>query len=379
MIWIISLAFFSLVFVWAQESEAEKIKRTVLLLPIRNLTANEEYASLAYTIFNVFEINLENQDSLDLVHDEKQIGAAAGTSNFEALMKNIEQSYNAETCVLAEYYVALETLHITITVVDVATARIKNCYIRTMPADQGRYETLDTMSREISIAIGRDLPALEREALMKKQIVARLRDKLDSEERLVNDISGKRNEITLLPFAGIDLGRTVISWAKDRPPFFLPLRLEYSYFFDDSYQVRAGVEYAPFDLMVPDVKRFETGVDILFGFHTRSLFSFGFDTGLALTYDHNDKSMVFSNTDGTQTGATDRLSLSIPLLLTWSLYLDRSFFIGFRVADYGLTYTFEWSDPSEYAGGSSTLFYNYGFSPFNFLCISLSASVGVRF
>jgi hypothetical protein len=362
----------------AEDQVVEKAKRSVMLLPVHNLAADEEYASLAYTIFNVFELNLKKQDSLELFTDDGKILAAEETT-FESLMNKIADTYHVETCVLSEYYVSADTLHTTITVVDVATSRIKSCYIKTMPADQGRYDTLDAMCSDISIAIGRDLPLLERDALVQKQVVTGLRQKLDYEERLLNEVYEKNNEIAIIPCAGVNLGRTVISWSEARPPLYLPLGLEYSFFFGESYHVRAGIEYLPFDLKAPDIKRTEAGIDLLIGIHTRSLFSFSIDTGLALTYDYNGKCDTLAAGSSHTGPRAERWSLSIPLSAGWSLYFNDTFFTSFRLTCYGLTYTFETMNPSQYEGGSSMLKYLNGFSPFNLLCLTLSTSVGVRF
>jgi TolB-like protein len=362
----------------AEVPHHEKVRRTVMLLPIRNLTADEEYASLAYTIYNVFEINLKKQESLDLLADEKKMVDGSGNYDMNRLLEIIGSVYDAETCVTGEYYVSKETLHITVSVVDVASQRIKNCYIRSMPADQGRYDVLDAMSNEISVAIARELPALEREAVMRKQITTRLRQKLDTEERLLADILAKNHEVRLFPLTGVNLGRTVISWSEARPSLFPPLRLEYSFFFGNTFRITAGVEYLPFDLMVEDAMRTEIGLDILFGVHTRSLFSFGVDAGLALTYDYNSNSTALAADADKPGPSAERFSLSVPVTATLSIYFDRTFFLSFRLACYGLTYTFETLDPSSYAGGSGTLLYYYGVSPFNFLSISISSSIGVR-
>jgi TolB-like protein len=362
-----------------EEKQFEKVRRTVMLLPIRNLTADEEYASLAYTIYNVFQINLKKQESLDLLVDEKKIIDINTHFDINRILSDIGATYRVETCVVGEYYVSRETLHITVSVVDVESRRIKNCYIKSMPADQGRYDVLDAMSSEISVAIARELPALEREAVVQKQITTRLRQKLDREERLLDHILNKHHEIRLFPLTGVNLGRTVISWAEARPSLFPPLRCEYLFFFGNTCRVTAGFEYLPFDLMVEEAIRTEIGLDILFGIYTRSLFSFGADVGLAFTYDNNTNCTALSSDVDISGPSAERFSLSIPIIATLSIYFDPTFFLSFRLAWYGLTYTIETLVPSHYTGGTEVLLYYYGVSPFNFLNISISSSIGVRF
>ncbi|MBN2535689.1 MAG: hypothetical protein JXB88_22615 [Spirochaetales bacterium] len=135
-----------------------KIKRSVILLPVRNLTGNEEFASLAHTIYNVLHINLKNQESLDVIPYNRNDFDSTERKGMEDLIKRINEVHNAETCIISDYYVSAGTLHISITVLDVLSSRIKNCFIKTMPADQGRYEVLDSMISRISSAIAKDLP-----------------------------------------------------------------------------------------------------------------------------------------------------------------------------------------------------------------------------
>ena len=379
---VLLLFILNLFFLRADEEAGFNMKQKVLLLPFQQLTANAEYEWLALNIFSAFEINFKKQDSILLMTDENNIFSQSNIDS-ELILQKIKTEYNAQTCILGEYYVAREELHIMVRVVDMFSLRDKNCFVETMPADLDMLPNIHKMSENITLIVAKTLPALSREALVQKQIIFRLQQKLDNEEKVLNDILGKHHEIIISPFIGLHLGRTIISWARMRPMVAPPLFLEYSFFPGDFFHIRTGIEYLPFDLIVADVTRTGIGFNILFGIHTQSLFSFHIDTGIALTYDYNTYCSALTdldeNMDPIVPGEIKRLSLSIPLQFGLSLYVNRSFFSNFRICCYGLTYTFEDAEPGTYALGESALMYHNGFSLLNFLCLSITVNAGIRF
>lgn len=377
--WIIMILGVVSVSVLAESSDDVLVKRSVLLLPVANLTGNGEYAYLSHTIFYVLENNLRKQDSLNLFIGDEGTLALSRTRGFGEFMKAVEIRYAAETCVFGDYYTEGEELHITVIVADVATLRIKNCFSEVMPVDQERNEYLDEMCRDIAVTIAAGLPALAREAIMEKQIVNRLRARLDAEETLLDSILRKRNEVAVSTMTGISLGRSVITWSRKNSLAGFPLRIEYTRYLSGNLHMRAGLEYIPLDIMVPGVFRNEAGLDLLLGIHTPSLFSFSLDTGFAVTFDYNEECLALAESEYEPGPTATRLTFSLPLVTGFSLYLNRMFFLCFRFSSFGLSWTLETADPREYEYGSRSLSYVWGFSPFSFLCLSLTASFGVRF
>ncbi|MBN1698725.1 MAG: hypothetical protein JW881_14515 [Spirochaetales bacterium] len=357
----------------------EPVKQSVYFIPIHQCLEDEEYGYLAPRIYSIFSINLKNQAAIDLMTPETAASPLTlADYDLDGLIDALGDALHIDACIVGDYYVSGETLHISITVVDVLSGRIKNCYIERLPADLDMIAGIEEISRRIAFEIARDLPALSREALVQKHINSRLRKKIDAEEKLLDEIGHRRHEIQAAVFSGIHTGRTVVSWSNTRPLLSPPLYFEYSRYFDNFLHVRAAMEYLPFDLMTNDAGKYELGLGLLFGFHTESLFSFSFDAGLSLTYDDNEGSTALSDEKDAAEHVM-RYSLSIPLQLGISWYLQPSFFLHIRLRWFGLTYTFEQLSPHDYDYGGRTLLYSNGFSPFSFLCMSLAVHAGMRF
>jgi hypothetical protein len=363
----------------AVETIADPVKQKVFFVPIHNCRADEQYDYLATRMYSIFTINLKNQDTIDLMTDETNTHTyTIAEYDFENLLEALDKAFHIDACIIGDYYVSEEILHISIMVIDMFSRRIKSCYIERLPADLDMISGIEEISRRIAGAVAHDLPPLQRDALVQKHINAQLRKKIDSEEKLLDEILHKHNEIQAAVFCGIHTGRTIISWSNTRPILALPLYLEYSYYFENLFHIRANIEYLPFDLMINDVQKSELGLGLLFGFHTESLFSFSCDVGLAFTYDDNAMSTALSDEKNSVEPAK-RFSLSIPLQLGLSWYIHPSFFLHIRLRCFGFTYTFESLSPHDYDYGNETLLYSNGFSPFSFLCISLAVHFGVRF
>jgi hypothetical protein len=358
------------------------MKREIILIPVISLTDNEEYTYLKGTIYNVLLINLKKQESLNVLNEHPGVITIIKQScDFEAYLNMLHYSFPKATAIITEYYVADEMLHMLINVWDLSTLRVKNSFINTMPADLDMLKNIEKMAASTAVAVARELPPTERDAVFEKQVVASLRQKINDEERLVEDIFSLQHEIAIVPFAGISLGRTVLSWSPLGPFFSPSINLEYSYFLESPFHLRFGLEYLFFDLLALDSLQHEFSIDAYIGVHTESIFSFSLDVGLALIYDYNPASAALAYKEGstTVTPEAERFSLSLPLQLGLTMYFSKNMFISFRLKYHGLTLTFESLDPESYDVGNKRLKYYYGFSPWNFLCITLLVQSGFRF
>jgi hypothetical protein len=74
-----------------------------------------------------------------------------------------------------------------------------------------------------------------------------------------------------------------------------------------------------------------------------------------------------------------RISLSLPLQIGFSIYTGKVFFINLRLKYHGFTWTIEPDSSEKYDVGKRRLLYESGISPWNFLCIAISAHAGFRF
>jgi hypothetical protein len=293
----------------------------------------------------------------------------------------LKENFPGATAIITEYYVAKDTLHMLINLWDLDTLRVKSSFIETMPADLDMLKNIEKMAVNTAIAVALELPPTERDALFEKQIVVSLRKKINDEEKMVESIFSAHHEISLVPFSGIGLGRTVVSWSP-LGPFVSPvLSLEYSYFFEKQFHLRFGFEYLCFDVLALNPSRNEITFEALIGFHSASIFSLSLEAGLAFIYDINPASAALACTfESTNiTPEAQRFSLSIPLRLGLALYISRSFFINLTLKYHGLTWTIEPLEPHDYDVGNQRLNYYHGLSPWNLLCVSFMVETGVRF
>jgi hypothetical protein len=366
------------------DEESINRKQKIFLLPVRNITENKDYVHLESFIYNVLTINIDKQESLRLYTDSNHVFTPVDPGiNMERLFSIIFRDYSTENCLICEYYVVNDELHILINLWDTVSFRIKNTYRKTMPTDLDMLSNIENMSNQVAENIGRVLPMLEREALLQRRVNTRLYNKLDSEERLLDEVFSRHNEIQLSLFTGLHCGRTAVSFSSTG--FFISPSLccEYSLFFKETYHMRFGLEYLPFDIMDARDQQTELCIEVLFGFHTLSLYSFSIDTGLAFIYDYNSASSALSYHTGDNENvikpSIERFSISLPFRVGMSLYLTSGFFLNFRLTYHGLTYTFEPLSPSEYNEGSRLWKYHHGFSPWTLLCIAFTTQLGFRF
>ncbi|MBN1697172.1 MAG: hypothetical protein JW881_06645 [Spirochaetales bacterium] len=385
-LWIVSILLFTIPLYGEDETTGETApeKQKIFLLPIRNIAENAEFAHLESFIYNVLTINIKKQASLRLYPESGAVTVPPEKHNdLEGLFSMIRGDYSIENCIVCEYYIVRDELHIIINLWDTGSFRIKNSYRKSMPTDLDMLSNIEALSSRVAENIGRVLPMLEREAILQRQVRSRLYDKLDREERLLDTVFSRHNEIQLSLFTGLNFGRTAVSMSSTG--FFISptLQCEYSRFFGDGIHMRIGLDYLAFDIMDIEDPRSEVSVEALLGFHTTSLFSVSIDAGLAFIYDYNSASSALSyRTDIEETvvkPSIERFSISLPIHFGISLYLTSSFFINMRIKYHGLTATFEPLSPDEYNEGTRLWRYYYGFSPWTLLCFSITTQVGIRF
>jgi hypothetical protein len=359
----------------------QRNENTVLLLPVHNITNNREYDYLTGLIFNVLKINLLKQDTLTPFFIETNTSFFnIKELDFKELVKRINNNIPAKNCILVEYFVKNKELHMLVNVWDVTESRIKNSFTETMPADLDLLQNVEKISFHIAEAVALGFQLTERDMLFRKQVLARLRDQIDKEEKLVDTIINAVHEIQVAPGTGLHMGRTLVSWSPYGPFLSPAFAFEYSYYFSFSLHIRIGIEFLPFDLIDPESERREITGEVLFGFHTHSIFSFSIDCGIALIYDDNQHSaaLSFTETNRTVYPEATRMSLSLPLKVGVSFFFNKWFFLCLRYNYNGLTWTFESQDPSSYDVGAGSYKYYYGVSPFNLLSMSIVLQTGFR-
>ena len=373
----------SAIFVFADNAEETGTeKNRIILLPVKNLTDNSAYAYLSTTIYNVLEINLEKQERIYLLNNDRQEEIDSGPAiDFDDYLDFFKSDFPGSSLIVSEYYASGEKLHILVNVWDTDTLRIKNSFIETMPADLDLLDNIENMAVNISEAVAMELPPTEREAVFEEQVSASLRQKINEEEFFVEQIFAEHHELSVTPFTGISLGRTIVSWSEDGPFVSPVISLGYTYLIDDTLRFHAGFEYLGFDLLDSENERYEISFEALFGFHTKSAFSLFITGGVGASYDYNSASGALAYESGLYTiyPEIERFSVSLPVVLGFTFYFTEKFFLSLCFDYHGLNYTFEPLDPEDYNIGNTRLKYYYGFSMWNFLCLSISVNTGLRF
>ncbi len=356
-------------------------QRELLLLPVRHTASKSENDYLKDYIYNILKINFERQPALKVLECDESARKLLASSDLETAIGELSRRYPVESFIFAEYFVDGNGLHLSIHVWERETLRVKNVFPAVMPAGLDMLKNVEALCLSAAEAVARDLPPREREALFRRSVMARLRRQIDREERLVEQIKGTPNALVFTPMTGLSLGRSVVAWSDNQPLLSPVVSFEYSRFLSDSFHWRIGAEYLPFDMVGAGGLSTEVTLYTLVGYHTQSLFSFNLDAGLAATYTYNEHCAALAFYDGVLVvdPAAERISLSLPVEAGFSIYLTRTFFIDLRLRYSGLSFTFEPNGPEAYPRGNQIYKYDRGFSPWNFLCFSLSVQAGFRF
>ncbi|MBN1523417.1 MAG: hypothetical protein JW904_02935 [Spirochaetales bacterium] len=364
------------------QQQADIQKRQIILSPVAALTDSAEFDYIKGTLYNVLLINLQEQKTLDILNDRPDAEPIISKKTaFEPYLQKLQNRFPGATAIIAEYYVADEKLNVMVNVWELDTLRIKNSFIESMPADLDMLSNIELLSARIAQAVAQELGPTEREEVFNRQIAASLRKKINQEEQLVEEVYALHHEISAVLFTGIGIGRSVVSWSEKGPAVSPLVAVEYSLFFDAPYHLRFGVEYMGFNIQDFNSHQQEISAEVLFGTHTLSSFSFFADAGISITWDYNAKSAPHARTGGTEDiyPEVQRFSVGVPVHLDISMYLSPNFFIDLRLKYHGLTWTIETEGPDSYDLGALRMKYFYGFSPWNFLCLSINAQLGVRF
>ncbi len=376
---------FALTVIDAYTNESEMTasdKNRIILLPVKNLTDNSDYAYLKTTLYNVLQINLEKQERIYLLNNDRQEELDSGPSdNFDAYLDFLKETFSGVSLIVSEYYASGENLHILVNVWEIDTLRIKNSFIESMPADLDLLMNIENMAVNIAEAVARELPPTERDAIFDEQVAASLRQKINEEEQFSERIFDKHHELSITPFSGLSLGRTIVSWSEDGPFVSPVLAVGYTYLFGDSYRFHFGMEYLGFGLLGRETKRYEISFEAMFGFHTKSPFSLFVSGGFGASYDNNQASGALAYDSGYDIvyPAIERFSINLPIVLGFTIYFTEKYFISLGLNYHGINYTFEALDPEDYNIGNTRLKYVNGFSVWNFLCLSININTGLRF
>ncbi len=353
----------------------------LLVLRSRVMNDAKEFTHIAGIIDNVLELNLRKQKSIRIAYAES--GDFPGTRDFDEMNERVWNTYRVKNCLTSEYYVNDGTLTVVVLLWDSEQKRIKDAFVRSMPNDLDMLSAIELMCGEAAENIGRKLPALEREAYIAKRVNADLREKVDAEERILDRLFSKGNEIQFALLSGFNMGRTAVSFSSKGCLISPSLNLEYSILFRNFLHVRLGAEYLPFHVADPVFPICEASAEILFGFHTASIDTFSFDTGIAVIYDKNSDSTALSYYAGTEpvpvTRAVERISISIPLEFGFYIHTESAFFLNVRLRYHGLTWTMEPLPREAYNAGTQTLKYASGFSLWNLFFVSVVLQGGFRF
>jgi hypothetical protein len=352
---------------------------SLLILPVRQTVPDGQYEYLSNVISGILTLNLREQKNLSLADPEGKAIPNAN-ANYSGMLEAIRRITGLDVFLLSEYFIEKGNLHITVTVIEAGSDRVKNSYIRVMPADLDMIKNIEEMAKYIAESVSKSLPKLSRDEILSRQVASELRDRLDKDERLIASIFGNSQEIALCPLAGIATGKGIGTWSKAGPMASTPIAFEYRYLDRRLWHIGLEIDYLPFDLMQSDWHRSEVSGAILAGTHTASLVSLSWGAGLFAAWSENDASAAISYLDGDDPvyPPAKRFSLGIPLEAGISYYWDRRWFTRLRFAYNGLSYTFENLIPADYPNGAETFRYDKGFSPWSLAHFSFTIFMGMR-
>jgi hypothetical protein len=156
---------------YSQEAApAQAVRNRIILSPVTSLTGNQEFLYLKGTIYNVLLINLKKQERISVVNEEAGAESIINAeAAFEDYLASLSRAFPGSSVILTEYYVAKSKLNIRVNVWDITTRRVKNSFTETMPADLDLLANIEKMSANIAVAVARELPLTEREALFSKE------------------------------------------------------------------------------------------------------------------------------------------------------------------------------------------------------------------
>jgi len=348
----------------------------LLILPVKQIVPNEQYEYLRNVISGILSLSLGGMDNIELA-DPPEGAAGDYAGALEALVGMGE----LDIYLLAEYFLASDGLHMTVTVLEAGSARVKESYKRVMPADLDMIRSIEDMARFVAVSVSQSLPRFSRDEILSRQVAAELKEQMDRDERRVSEIFKSSHEISLCALTGLSTGKSLASWSEAGPLATVPLALEYRYRNAGLWHLSAGIDWLPFDLMQSDPGRSEIAASIMAGTHTASLISLGWSAGLSLGWAENNASAAlsaFDEFDEIVYPPAARIFLCLPVEAGLTHYVNARWFYNLRVRYSGLSWTFEGLSPDAYPNGAVEFRYRDGFSPWSLLQFSLMVYAGVR-
>jgi len=354
-------------------------KFSLIILPVRQTVPNGQYEYLRNVISGILTANLRDQGNIGLAEPTDAV-FADGNASYAAMKDAAALIPGIDVVLLTEFFIKDGKLHMAVTVVEAGSDRVKNSFIRAMPADLDMIANIEQMAKYVAESVAKSLPKLSRDEILSRQVAAELRGQMDEDERLVASIFGNSHELSLCPFAGVSTGKGMGSWSKAGPMATLPLSFEYRYLDKRLWQVAVGFDYLPFDLMQADGKRSEISAKLTAGFHTASIVSLSWEIGAFAAWSLNDASAAIAYLDGEDPAfpPARRFALGIPLEASVAYYWDKRWFTRMRFSYNGLSYTFEPLAPSDYPFGAKVFLYDKGLSPWSLAHFSFVVSMGIH-
>lgn len=138
----------------AQENTILKTRK-ILLLPTQDATNNEAYKHLRMYIFNVLKSNLLKYENLEVIFLNDNFSVSLYDKDFESIVKGLSEQYTVESFIFGEYFVDNRGLHVFVNVWDAASLRVKNLFMKSMPADLDMLENIEgiTLMRIIVLVL----------------------------------------------------------------------------------------------------------------------------------------------------------------------------------------------------------------------------------
>lgn len=354
-------------------------KFSLLMLPARQTVPNGQYEYLGSVISGILSANLRDQGAIELVDPPDPV-FTDDSAAYAAKKEAATRIPGIDVVLLTEFFIKAGKLHIAVTVIEGGSDRVKNSFIRAMPADLDMIASVEQMARFVAESVAKSLPKLSRDEILSRQVADELRDRMDEDERLVASIFRDSHEISICPFSGISTGKGMGTWSKAGPMATVPLAIEYRYLDRRLWHVGAELDYLAFDLMQADRARSEASAKIMAGIHTASIVSLSLDIGAFAAWSINDASAAIAYLDGEDPAfpPSSRLSLGLPIEASVAYYWSKRWFTRMRLSYNGLSYTVESLAPSAYPFGATAFLYDRGFSPWSLVHFSFAVSMGIH-
>ncbi|MBN1648734.1 MAG: hypothetical protein JW874_11940 [Spirochaetales bacterium] len=364
-----------------ETEQVQKRKADFVLLPFINLENGPGNDYLEMQIFHVFRLNLEACGGLVIISPGEGMPDVPEPGQIGVISRYLPAYTDAHSLICGEYYQKDNTLHIFVTVVDIGSGRVRECFSRSLPADKKLLQTIEEMAIALADTLAGWNESTQSDLPGQTQRENRLRNELAKKESFIREIFGKQNSLLVSPGSGLSMGRTAVSWTPEGPLLSPSFGIEYGRILFPHFHLKAGIEILPLDLFSDDKTHSECTFEILAGYHSEDIVSFYISGGLAVIYDYNEECAALAS--GTAASpiypAAERISLSIPVQTGCIMSIGPRWFADIRMRYNGLTWTIEKEGPASYPEGEKTFLYWYGFSVMSLLDMSIAVQIGYRF